>query len=153
VVNNNLNILTYVYYKDMEDILTKLLNGHSELSNKILNYKKQIELDEAKLYHINNNNIIDNSVDILKKKINSIIRYPYKLRIFSLDDLYHDDIYTNRFGIILSDIEQLYYLDLIFNNKVNPVIITKEYVYYEYDGYLIQYIQTNETCDIENIKI
>lgn len=137
----------------MEDILTELLNGHSELSNKIINYKKQIEIDEAKLYHINNNNIIDISVDKLKEKINSIIRYPYKLRIFSLDDLYHDDIYTNRYGIILSDIEQLYYLDLIYNNRVNPVIITKEYIYYEYNGYLIRYTQINKTIDINSIEM
>ena len=99
------------------------------MSKLILEYKKNIELDDARIYHINNNNIIDNNVDKIKNKINSIITYPHKLRLFSIDDLYHDDIYTNRFGIILTDLEQLYYLDLIYNNKVNAVILTNDYIY------------------------
>jgi len=137
----------------MEDILTLKLNGHSELSKLILEYKKKIELDDSRIYHINNNNIIDNRVEKNKSKINSIITYPHKLRLFSIDDLYHDDIYTNRFGIILTDLEQLYYLDLIYNNKVNAVILTNDYIYYEYDGYLIRYVQNNISCDINNIEI
>lgn len=137
----------------MDDILTNIFNGHSELSKKILDYKKQMEFNDARLYHINNNNIIDNSVNKIKNKINSIITYPHKLRLFSMDDLYHDDIYTNRFGIILTDIEQLYYLDLIYNNKVNAVILTNDYIYYEYDGYLIRYVQNNISCDINSIEI
>jgi len=137
----------------MEDILTLKLNGHSELSKLILEYKKKIELDDSRIYHINNNNIIDNRVEKNKSKINSIITYPHKLRLFSIDDLYHDDIYTNRFGIILTDLEQLYYLDLIYNNKVNAVILTNDYIYYEYDGYLIRYVQTDISCDINNIEI
>ena len=137
----------------MEDILTLKLNGHSELSKLILEYKKKIELDDSRIYHINNNNIIDNRVDKNKSKINSIITYPHKLRLFSIDDLYHDDIYTNRFGIILTDLEQLYYLDLIYNNKVNAVILTNDYIYYEYDGYLIRYVQNNINCDINSIEI
>ena len=137
----------------MEDILTLKLNGHAELSKLILEYKKNIELDDARIYHINNNNIIDNNVDKIKNKINSIITYPHKLRLFSIDDLYHDDIFTNRFGIILTDLEQLYYLDLIYNNKVNAVILTNDYIYYEYDGYLIRYVQTDISCDINSIEI
>tara|TARA_B100000902_G_C26882854_1_gene703480 strand:+ start:48 stop:461 length:414 start_codon:yes stop_codon:yes gene_type:complete len=137
----------------MENILTTLLNGHSELSKKILDYKKELELDDARSYHINNYNIIDNSVNVIKNKINSIITYPHKLRIFNVDDLYHDDIFTNRFGIILNDIEQLHYLDLIHNNKLEPVIMTNSYIYYECDGFLIRYIQHVYSCDVNSIEI
>lgn len=142
----------YIYI-NMEDIFTNILNGHSELSKLILDYKKKLEIDDARKYHVNNYNSIDYNVDKIKTKINSIITYKHKLRLFSIDDLYHDDIYTNRFGIVLNELEQLYYLDLIYNNKVNPVILTNDYIYYEYDGYLIRYIQNNVSCDVNSIDI
>ena len=44
-------------------------------------------------------------------------------------------------------------VDLIYNNKVNAVILTNDYIYYEYDGYLIRYVQNNISCDINNIEI
>ena len=126
--------------QDILCILDSLLNGHRELSKIIYEYKKNIEYEDSKNYHINIRH--DKKIVNIKNKINLIISYPFKLRFFDLDDLYHNDIYTNTYGLILSDKEELYYIDKIHNKKLNPVIMNDIYVYYEYDGYLIRYTTT-----------
>tara|TARA_X000000950_G_C13784264_1_gene606489 strand:- start:693 stop:1091 length:399 start_codon:yes stop_codon:yes gene_type:complete len=123
--------------QDILCMLDSLLNGHRELSKIIYEYKKNIEYEDSKNFHIN----IKPDKKILNKKndINLLFNYPYKLKFFELDDLYHNDIYTNSYGLILSDVEELYYIDKIHSKILNPVLINDTYIYYEYDGYLIRY--------------
>lgn len=123
--------------QDILCMLDSLLNGHRELSKIIYKYKKNIEYEDSKNFHINIKP--DKKILNIKNDINLLFNYPYKLTFFELDDLYHDDIYTNSYGLILSDKEELYYIDKIHSKKFNPVMINDIYIYYEYDGYLIRY--------------
>jgi hypothetical protein len=123
---------------DIRFILNKLLIGHDEIVNKIIQFKKDIETDESRRYHIENN-VIDKSIIDNMKIINKIITYPYRLTFYNMDDIYHDDIFTNKFGIILTYMEQMIYLDKIYNNIILPVIVNNDIIFYEYQGYLIKY--------------
>lgn len=123
--------------QDILCILDRLLNNHREISIMIYNYKKEKENEDSKNYHINIKQ--DKKILNIKKNINLLFNYPYKLKFFDLDDIYHNDIFTNTYGLIISDIDELYYIDKIHNKKLSPVIINNEYIYYEYNGYIIRY--------------
>jgi len=123
---------------DIRFILNKLLIGHDEIVNKIIQFKKDIETEESRIYYIKNN-VIDESIINYKKVVNKIITYPYQLTFYNMEDIYHDDIFTNKFGIILTYMEQMIYLDKIYNNKILPVIVHDDIIFYEYQGYLIKY--------------
>ena len=123
--------------QDILCILDTLLNGHRELSKIIYDYKKIIEYEDSKNFHININR--DKKILNIKNDINLLFNYPYKLKFFDLDDLYHNDIFTNTYGLILSDRDDLFYIDKIHNKKICPVMINNEYIYYEYNGFLIRY--------------
>ena len=123
--------------QDILCILDSLLNGHRELSKIIYDYKKNIEYEDSKNFHINIKR--DKKILNIKNYINLLFNYPYKLKFFDLDDLYHNDIFTNTYGLILSDRDDLFYIDKIHNKKLCPVMINNEYIYYEYNGFLIRY--------------
>jgi len=123
----------------MKDILIKLLNGNNDIVDKIILMKTELEMEDARIYHINNYNIKKKKKDDCKNIINNIITYPHSLVFYNIDDLYHNDIFTNKFGHILSLFEQLFYLEKIYFEKLNKVIYSKDYIYYEFNGYLIKY--------------
>jgi hypothetical protein len=72
---------------DIRFILNKLLIGHDEIVNKIIQYKKDIETEESRRYHIENN-VIDKSIINNKKIVNKIITYQNRSTFYSEEEDY-----------------------------------------------------------------
>ena len=68
-----------------------------------------------------------------------IISYPYDLTFFNMDDMYHNDVFTNWKGIKIKDKDKYIYLDMIYTKNINSVIKNHHHIYYEWGGYLIRY--------------
>jgi len=74
------------------------------------------------------------------KVIHKIINYPYDLIFYNMDDLYHDDIFTNYLGITISKYKQLLYLEKIYTDNPYKIRIYHNIILFQIDEYIVKYI-------------
>ncbi len=99
------------YNKQCVDIFIHLFNGHDELAHKIINHKKELELEDSRKEYINR--------DFANWLSNDIFLRNY-LEITKMNYLYLD----------IED-SQEYIMDNIENAYYNGVSINDYYIYYE----------------------
>ena len=74
------------------------------------------------------------------------IKYPYQLIFYDIDDIYHNDIFTNCNGIKLSMIEQLNYLEQIYSSSTLYILHDySDITFFHIDQYIIKYTKFYET--------